>query len=185
MYLFHQGYSVPQKIVFQLVVWANSSPILLIWGHFLLVLVNDLVRGWLAWTLTHWASKPINWLARQENLPVLYYLTGLLFNPAYETQLNPDSKWFLLLSNADHINSRFHKYIVIFFLSIFTVYLSPRVKSLTENAHCTKTEIYTEFRKEIKPRIILQDGSATFVEKHSFLNITLTCILITGTVMNL
>ena len=44
-YLFHQGCSVPQKIVFQLVVWANSSHILLIWGHFLLVLINDLVRG--------------------------------------------------------------------------------------------------------------------------------------------
>lgn len=48
MYLFHQGYSVPQKIVFQLVVWANSSHISLIWGHFLLVLINALVRGWLA-----------------------------------------------------------------------------------------------------------------------------------------
>lgn len=117
LYLFHQGYSVPQKIVFQFVVWANSSHILLIWGHFLLNLINDLVKGWLAWTHTHWASKLINWLARQENLFVLDYLTGLLLNPAYETQLNPVLKWFLLLSNADHINSRFHKYIIISFLA--------------------------------------------------------------------
>ena len=36
MYLSHQRYSVPQKIVFQLVLWANSSHILLI---FLLVLI--------------------------------------------------------------------------------------------------------------------------------------------------
>ena len=27
------------------------------WSHFLLVLVNDFVRGWFAWTLAHWPSK--------------------------------------------------------------------------------------------------------------------------------
>ena len=39
------------KLEFQLVLWVGSSHILLAWNHFLLVLVNDLVRGWLAWTL--------------------------------------------------------------------------------------------------------------------------------------
>ena len=41
-----------KKVDFHLVVWASSSYILLAWGHFLLILVNDFVRGWLAQTLT-------------------------------------------------------------------------------------------------------------------------------------
>ena len=33
------------KLEFQLVLWVDSSHILLAWNHFLLVVVNDLVRG--------------------------------------------------------------------------------------------------------------------------------------------
>jgi len=33
-----------KEIQFQLVLWASSSHILLVWGDFLFVLVNDLVR---------------------------------------------------------------------------------------------------------------------------------------------
>ena len=40
-----------KKIEFQLVFGASSSHILPSQGYFLLVLVNDFVRGWLAWTL--------------------------------------------------------------------------------------------------------------------------------------
>ena len=37
-----------KKLEFQLVLWGSSSHILLGWGHFLLVLVNNFIRGWLA-----------------------------------------------------------------------------------------------------------------------------------------
>ena len=42
----------------QLFLWARSSNILLAQGHFLLILVDDFIRGWFAWNLSHWASKP-------------------------------------------------------------------------------------------------------------------------------
>ena len=32
-----------KKLEFELVLWESSSHILLVWGHFLLVLVNDLL----------------------------------------------------------------------------------------------------------------------------------------------
>ena len=34
-----------KKLDFHLVLWTCSSYVLLAWGHFLLVLVNDFVRG--------------------------------------------------------------------------------------------------------------------------------------------
>ena len=34
-----------KQLIFQLVLWASSFHTLLAWGHFLLVLVNDFVRG--------------------------------------------------------------------------------------------------------------------------------------------
>ena len=40
-----------KKLEFQLALFASGSHILLAWGHFLLILVNDLVRRWQAWTL--------------------------------------------------------------------------------------------------------------------------------------
>ena len=40
-----------KNLKFQLVLWASSSHILLACGPLLLVLVNDFVRGWYAWTL--------------------------------------------------------------------------------------------------------------------------------------
>ena len=46
-----------KELEFQLVLWATNSHISLAWGHFLLILVNDLVRRWLAWTLVHWAGE--------------------------------------------------------------------------------------------------------------------------------
>ena len=46
-----------KKHAFQSVLWARSSHILLGSGHFLLVLVNDFVGGWLAYTLAHWANE--------------------------------------------------------------------------------------------------------------------------------
>ena len=42
-----------KKIEFQLVLWASSCHIFLAQGHFLLVSVNDFIRGWLAWTLAY------------------------------------------------------------------------------------------------------------------------------------
>ena len=45
------------ELEFQLVLWATNCHISLAWGHFLLILVNDLVRRWLAWTLVHWAGE--------------------------------------------------------------------------------------------------------------------------------
>ena len=42
--LFSMVYRAQKKLEFQLVLWASSSLILLTWGHFLLVLFNDLVK---------------------------------------------------------------------------------------------------------------------------------------------
>ena len=56
---------------FQLVLLASSSHILPFWSQFLLVLVNHFVRGWLSWTLAHWANKVYKsqeiWLLVPEN----------------------------------------------------------------------------------------------------------------------
>ena len=54
--------------------WANNSHIPLTRSHFLLDLVNDFVRGWLAWTVIHWTSKLPH---QQENLP--FQITSLDF----------------------------------------------------------------------------------------------------------
>ena len=43
-------YRACKKIDFQLVLWQSSYHILLVRGHCLLVLINDVVRGWPAWT---------------------------------------------------------------------------------------------------------------------------------------
>ena len=48
---------------------------------FLLVLVNDLLKGWLAWTLEH-----LKVLSYQENLMILGYWTGLFSSSG----LSPD-----------------------------------------------------------------------------------------------
>ena len=53
---------------------------------FLLVLVNDFVRGCLAWTLPHWASELQKLLAQQENLLVQDYRMGFFSSPV--TMLN-------------------------------------------------------------------------------------------------
>ena len=53
---------------------ANSSHISLTRSHFLLDLVNDFVRGWLAWTVIHWTRKLPH---QQENIP--FQITGLDF----------------------------------------------------------------------------------------------------------
>ena len=51
-------------------------------GHFLLVLVNDLLRRWLAQTLAHWASEFWKLLDQQENLLVPDYQTEHLSSRA-------------------------------------------------------------------------------------------------------
>ena len=51
-------------------------------GHFLLVLVNDLLRKWLAQTLAHWASEFWKLLDQQENLLVPDYQTEHLSSRA-------------------------------------------------------------------------------------------------------
>ena len=53
--------------------WEGNSQILLAWRHFLLVLVNDYFKGWLASD-----SCP---LGKQENLLVPDYWTGLFSSP--------------------------------------------------------------------------------------------------------
>ena len=65
-----------RKLEIQHVLWASSLAILLSQGRFLLDVVNDFVRGWLAWTLAHLASK-LKLLAQQENLLVPVYGTGM------------------------------------------------------------------------------------------------------------
>ena len=62
------------NLISSLYLWANSSHISLTRSHFVLDLVNDLVRGWLAWTLIHWTSKLPH---QQQNLP--FQITGLDF----------------------------------------------------------------------------------------------------------
>ena len=51
-----------KELEFQLVLWATNSHISLARGHFLHILVNDLVRRWLAWTLVHWAGELYSYL---------------------------------------------------------------------------------------------------------------------------
>ena len=60
-----------KKLEFQLVFWTSSSHVVFTQAHFLLVLVNDLVGGWLSWTLAHWTSSLSKFLAQQENLYLL------------------------------------------------------------------------------------------------------------------
>ena len=50
-----------KELEFQLVLWATNSHISLAWGHFLLILVNDLVRRWLA-IFAHWAGELYSYL---------------------------------------------------------------------------------------------------------------------------
>ena len=59
-------FSCLKKKYFQLVLWASISHILLAQGHLFLILVNNFVRGWLAWTLVHWSSVLQKLLAQQE-----------------------------------------------------------------------------------------------------------------------
>ena len=49
----HPNEASKKKLEFQLVLWANSSLILLAKDHFLLVLVNDVFREWRTWTLVY------------------------------------------------------------------------------------------------------------------------------------
>ena len=46
-----------KKHEFQCVLWASRSHMWLASSHFLLILVNDFVRGWLAYTLAHWVNE--------------------------------------------------------------------------------------------------------------------------------
>ena len=50
-----------KELEFQLVLWPTNSHISLTWRHFLLILVNDLVRRWLA-ILAHWAGELYSYL---------------------------------------------------------------------------------------------------------------------------
>ena len=61
--------------------WGSSSHILLAWGQFLLVFVNEFARGWLALD-----SCP---LGKQENLLVPDYWTGLFSNHYGGQSLGP------------------------------------------------------------------------------------------------
>ena len=65
--IFHLDEAGLKKLEFQLVFCLSSSYTLLVCVHFLLISVNDFVRGRLARTLTHWASKLKKSLAQQEN----------------------------------------------------------------------------------------------------------------------
>ena len=55
---------------FKLVLWTSSSRNLLARGHFLLVSVNDFVRGWIDLTLTNRAGQLKKLHTQQENLLV-------------------------------------------------------------------------------------------------------------------
>ena len=75
-----------QKKYFQLVLWASISHILLAQGRLFLILVNNFVRGWLAWTLVRWSSVLQKLLAQQEYLLVQDYQTGLFSSPVGHIQ---------------------------------------------------------------------------------------------------
>ena len=49
-----QGLKKKNNVSYQLVISASCCHILFAQGYFLLVFVNDLVRGWSAWTFAHW-----------------------------------------------------------------------------------------------------------------------------------
>ena len=59
-----------KKNEFQLVLWTSCCHILLAKCPFLLEVVNDLVRGWLTFTLAHWASEL---LKLQVQLKLMYF----------------------------------------------------------------------------------------------------------------
>lgn len=59
-----------QNLDFKLVLWTNSSRNLLARGHFLLVWVNDFVRGWIDLTLTNRAGQLKKLYTQQEILLV-------------------------------------------------------------------------------------------------------------------
>ena len=67
---------------FQLVLWASSPHVFLVWCHFLLVFVSDFVSGCLAWTLKAMKLFVLHVLTQQENLQVLAldYRTGLFLS---------------------------------------------------------------------------------------------------------
>ena len=65
--IFHLNEAGLKKLEFQLVFFLSSPHALFVWVHFLLISVNDFVRGRLARTLTHRASKLKKLLAQQEN----------------------------------------------------------------------------------------------------------------------
>ena len=71
-----------KKNEFQLVLWASSPHIFLVWCHFLLVFVSDFVSGCLAWTLKAMKLFVLHVLTQQENLQVLAldYRTGLFLS---------------------------------------------------------------------------------------------------------
>ena len=54
---FEASFRAQRKIEFHHVLWAGSSHILLVLGHSLLILVNDFVRGKLAWPLKPLSPK--------------------------------------------------------------------------------------------------------------------------------
>ena len=65
--IFHLDEAGLKKLELQLVFFLSSPHALLVWVHYLLISVNDFVRGRLATALTHWASKLKKSLAQHEN----------------------------------------------------------------------------------------------------------------------
>ena len=69
------------------------QPQLFLWpGNFLLILVNDFVQGWLAWTPIGELSFK-SYLPREENLLVPVYQKGLVLSPVWFTWISMFSSY--------------------------------------------------------------------------------------------
>ena len=104
----HPNEASKKKLEFQLVLWANSSLILLAKDHFLLVLVNDVFREWRTWTLVYW--KVSKW-AFKGILALQQYLLASagVPNGTFASLANVTKLWFVVLTQT---SSR-HSYLLL------------------------------------------------------------------------
>ena len=104
----HPNEASKKKLEFQLVLWANSSLILLAKDHFLLVLVNDVFREWRTWTLVYW--KVSKW-AFKGILALQQYLLASagVPNGTFSSLANVTKLWFVVLTQT---SSR-HSYLLL------------------------------------------------------------------------
>ena len=69
------------------------------------------------------------------------------------------------------------------FHSISIVFFCPRIKNLTVNVHCIHPVIYIAYKKNIKAKNMLLNGSATSAARHSTMKTTWINTLTTSIVI--